>query len=324
MRGPGSGSAAPSRSRTCSRSCRCGRTSGSPRRRASAGRCGSGGARLGARRRSRRPTGRSSGSGSRRGPTPAAGSLSHGDKRRLELAMVLAGEPRVILLDEPMAGVSVENVHELVELIRTVHVEEKKTVLMVEHHIEVVTGLADRIAVMHHGRLLACDTPAAIMAERRRAGGVRGGAPVTALLEVRDLHVRLAGLAHPPGRQLRRARGHRDRAARPQRRRQDDDAAGAARPRAPRGTGRARRRRHHARADAQDRPAGRRLRPRGPRRLRRRSPWPRTCELAVRNGSSRFGLRLRALPGAARRAPRSGPARCRAGSSRWSRSPGRC
>jgi branched-chain amino acid transport system ATP-binding protein len=93
----------------------------------------------------------------------AAGSLAHGDKRRLELAMVLAGNPRVILLDEPMAGVSVENVEELVELIRTVHVEEGKTVLMVEHHIEVVTGLADRIAVMHHGRLLACDTPEAIM-----------------------------------------------------------------------------------------------------------------------------------------------------------------
>jgi len=93
----------------------------------------------------------------------AAGSLSHGDKRRLELAMVLAGDPRVILLDEPMAGVSVENVHELVDLIRTVHAEEGKTVLMVEHHIEVVTGLADRIAVMHHGRLLACDTPEAIM-----------------------------------------------------------------------------------------------------------------------------------------------------------------
>jgi branched-chain amino acid transport system ATP-binding protein len=100
---------------------------------------------------------------SRRASAPA-GSLAHGDKRRLELAMVLAGDPRVILLDEPMAGVSVENVHELVELIRTVHAEERKTVLMVEHHIEVVTGLADRIAVMHHGRLLACDTPAAIMA----------------------------------------------------------------------------------------------------------------------------------------------------------------
>jgi branched-chain amino acid transport system ATP-binding protein len=94
-----------------------------------------------------------------------AGSLAHGDKRRLELAMVLAGDPEVILLDEPMAGVSVENVEELVELIRSVHVEERKTVLMVEHHIEVITGLADRIAVMHHGRLLACDTPSAVMAD---------------------------------------------------------------------------------------------------------------------------------------------------------------
>jgi len=93
-----------------------------------------------------------------------AGALSHGDKRRLELAMLLAAEPQVVMLDEPMAGVSAENVPELVELIRAVHVEEHKTVLMVEHHMEVVTGLAQRIAVMHHGALLACDTPAAIMA----------------------------------------------------------------------------------------------------------------------------------------------------------------
>jgi branched-chain amino acid transport system ATP-binding protein len=93
-----------------------------------------------------------------------AGSLSHGDKRRLELAMLLAADPAVIMLDEPMAGVSAENVPELVELIRSVHAEEGKTVLMVEHHMEVVTGLAQRIAVMHHGALLACDTPEAIMA----------------------------------------------------------------------------------------------------------------------------------------------------------------
>jgi branched-chain amino acid transport system ATP-binding protein len=93
-----------------------------------------------------------------------AGSLSHGDKRRLELAMLLAADPQVIMLDEPMAGVSAENVPELVGLIRSVHEEEGKTVLMVEHHMEVVTGLAQRIAVMHHGALLACDTPDAIMA----------------------------------------------------------------------------------------------------------------------------------------------------------------
>jgi branched-chain amino acid transport system ATP-binding protein len=96
----------------------------------------------------------------------AAGSLSHGDKRRLELAMLLAADPRVVMLDEPMAGVSAENVPELVELIRSVHEQEGKTVLMVEHHMEVVTGLAQRIAVMHHGALLACDVPAAIMANK--------------------------------------------------------------------------------------------------------------------------------------------------------------
>ncbi len=96
-----------------------------------------------------------------RAPVPA-GLLSHGDKRKLELAMVLAGDARVILLDEPMAGVSMENIPELVELIRSVHAEGK-TVLMVEHHMEVVTGLAQRIAVLHHGALLAIDEPAAIM-----------------------------------------------------------------------------------------------------------------------------------------------------------------
>jgi branched-chain amino acid transport system ATP-binding protein len=94
-----------------------------------------------------------------------AGQLAHGEKRKLELAMLLAADPRVILLDEPMAGVSAEDVPELVELIRTVHRDEHKTVLMVEHHMEVVTGLAQRIAVMHHGALLACDTPQAIMAD---------------------------------------------------------------------------------------------------------------------------------------------------------------
>jgi branched-chain amino acid transport system ATP-binding protein len=97
-----------------------------------------------------------------RAHVPAVG-LAHGDKRKLELAMLLAGDPKVLLLDEPMAGVSMENVPELVELIRSVHADEGRTVLMVEHHMEVVTGLAQRIAVMHHGRLLAVDTPQAIM-----------------------------------------------------------------------------------------------------------------------------------------------------------------
>ena len=93
-----------------------------------------------------------------------AGGLSHGDKRRLEIAMLLAADKPVLLLDEPMAGLSAEHVPQLVELIRSVNEQEGRTVLMVEHHMEVVTGVAQRIAVMHHGALLACDTPSAVMA----------------------------------------------------------------------------------------------------------------------------------------------------------------
>jgi ABC-type branched-chain amino acid transport systems, ATPase component len=94
-----------------------------------------------------------------------AGGLSHGDKRKLEIAMLLAGDPRVILLDEPMAGVGSGDVPALSELIRRVHRETGRTVLMVEHHMDVVLGLVDRVAVMHHGRLLACDTPEVVMAD---------------------------------------------------------------------------------------------------------------------------------------------------------------
>ena len=88
-----------------------------------------------------------------------AGSLSHGDKRRLEIAIVLASKSDIVLLDEPMAGMSVENVPELVEIIRALATEHKKTVLIVEHHMEVILGLADRIAVLNYGELLVCDTP---------------------------------------------------------------------------------------------------------------------------------------------------------------------
>jgi len=93
-----------------------------------------------------------------------AGMLSHGDKRKLELAMLLASDPKVIMLDEPMAGVSLEDVDDLVALIGSLHRDEGRTVLMVEHRMEVVVGLAERIAVMHHGSLLAFDEPDAVMA----------------------------------------------------------------------------------------------------------------------------------------------------------------
>ncbi|GAA5191336.1 ABC transporter ATP-binding protein [Rugosimonospora acidiphila] len=95
-----------------------------------------------------------------------AGALSHGDKRKLEIALLLAGSPRVLLLDEPMAGVSAGDVPALVEVIRSLTRVHRRSVLMVEHHMDVVLDLADRVAVMHHGALLSCDTPAAVMADR--------------------------------------------------------------------------------------------------------------------------------------------------------------
>jgi branched-chain amino acid transport system ATP-binding protein len=103
-----------------------------------------------------------------------AGSLSHGDKRKLEIAMLLATESQIILLDEPMAGVSSGDVDGLTALIRQVH-KSGRTVLMVEHHMDVVLGLVDRVAVMHHGQLLACDTPAAVMANEDVQAAYLGG-----------------------------------------------------------------------------------------------------------------------------------------------------
>ncbi|MBN3928693.1 ABC transporter ATP-binding protein [Streptomyces verrucosisporus] len=104
-----------------------------------------------------------------------AGGLSHGDKRKLELAVLLAptlaqggsspAGPRLMLLDEPMAGVAAEEVGELTDVIRTLHRTEGRTVLMVEHHMDILLGLADRVAVMHHGTLLATGTPDAVMAD---------------------------------------------------------------------------------------------------------------------------------------------------------------
>ena len=114
--------------------------------------------------------------------------------------MLLAADKPVLMLDEPMAGLSAEHVPALVELIRAVHVEEEKTVLMVEHHIDVVTGLAQRIAVMHHGALLAVDTPTAVMANETVQSAYLGEAVVSAvasktLLSVEDLQVYL-GQSH--------------------------------------------------------------------------------------------------------------------------------
>lgn len=92
--------------------------------------------------------------------------LSHGDKRKLELAMVISGDPQVILLDEPTAGVSVEDTRPLVDLIQQLHASGL-SVVMVEHRMEFVVDVSDRIAVMHEGSILTTGTPGEVMADQR-------------------------------------------------------------------------------------------------------------------------------------------------------------
>ena len=94
---------------------------------------------------------------------PAA-SLPHGDQRKLEVAMLLALEPEVLMLDEPTAGMSVDEVPVVLDLIRDIKAGGDKTILLVEHKMDVVRSLADRIVVLHQGRLVADGEPAAVIA----------------------------------------------------------------------------------------------------------------------------------------------------------------
>jgi branched-chain amino acid transport system ATP-binding protein len=92
--------------------------------------------------------------------------ISHGDQRKLELAMILGPDPELLLLDEPTAGMAAEQVPELIELIREVQRSRQKTVILVEHNMSVVMSISDYISVMHMGALLAEGTPAEITANK--------------------------------------------------------------------------------------------------------------------------------------------------------------
>jgi branched-chain amino acid transport system ATP-binding protein len=91
------------------------------------------------------------------------GTLPHGDQRKLEVAILLALEPGVLMLDEPTAGMSVDEVPVVLDLIRQVKNDTGKTVLLVEHKMDVVRALADRIVVLHNGTLVADGDPAEVM-----------------------------------------------------------------------------------------------------------------------------------------------------------------
>jgi branched-chain amino acid transport system ATP-binding protein len=93
-----------------------------------------------------------------------AAELSHGDQRKLEVAMLMALEPSVYMFDEPTAGMSVDDVPVILDLIRSLKREANKTILLVEHKMDVVRELADRIIVLHNGQLVADGEPAAVIA----------------------------------------------------------------------------------------------------------------------------------------------------------------
>jgi branched-chain amino acid transport system ATP-binding protein len=118
-----------------------------------------------------------------------ASELSHGDQRKLEVAILLALEPDIFMFDEPTAGMSGDEVPVILDLIHEIKERKDKTILLVEHKMEVVRSLADRIVVLHQGALVADGTPADVIASaivqeaylgvapraRAAGGGAAGG-----------------------------------------------------------------------------------------------------------------------------------------------------
>ena len=94
-----------------------------------------------------------------RAHTPA-GAMSHGEKRQLELAIALATQPRLLLLDEPLAGAGPEETERLVGILRGL--KQRYTIVLVEHDMQAVFAMADRISVLVYGRVIATGTPEAI------------------------------------------------------------------------------------------------------------------------------------------------------------------
>ena len=104
-----------------------------------------------------------------------AGLLSHGDQRLLEVAMALAQRPRILLLDEPTQGLSVEETLSAVETLSGLLADGQLTVLLVEHDMEVVFRLAQKITVLHRGTVIADDVPEVVKADADVQAAYLGG-----------------------------------------------------------------------------------------------------------------------------------------------------
>jgi hypothetical protein len=165
--------------------------------------------------------------------------LPHGDQRKLEVGLLLALEPEVFMFDEPTAGMSVDEVPVILDLIKRIKARGDKCILLVEHKMDVVRSLADRIVVLHNGTLVADGAPAEVIRIAGGAGGldrlrrgtdwIRRGcmmnSSVQPLLALGGRAHPHRAVSHPAGRRPDGAARRAHHAARPQRRRQDHHAA---------------------------------------------------------------------------------------------------
>lgn len=101
--------------------------------------------------------------------------LAHGEKRKLELAMLLALKTDVLLLDEPTAGISVEEVPAILQVIENIKKHPESTIVLIEHKMDMILGLSDHLIVLFHGELLAEGLPEEIMKDERVQSAYLGG-----------------------------------------------------------------------------------------------------------------------------------------------------
>ncbi len=102
--------------------------------------------------------------------------LPHGDKRKLELGLVLALDPELLLLDEPTSGLSIEEIPSILEVIQRIQRDESKTLVLVEHKMDIVMEISEYIYVLHHGSVIAQGTPSEISENEQVQEAYLGGA----------------------------------------------------------------------------------------------------------------------------------------------------